>query len=73
VRFTKNRGFWGEAAEPFEARFSNGAWTTSEIVSQDSDEALKALRNEGLPFCEISARTGVPIGTLHRRLKGEAQ
>jgi hypothetical protein len=32
VRFTKNRGFLGEQAEPFEARFSNGQWTTSEIM-----------------------------------------
>jgi hypothetical protein len=69
IRFTKNRGFWGEDASPFEARFVNGQWTTSEIASDDSDDSLRALRDEGLSFREIAARTGVPIASLHRRLK----
>ena len=73
VRFTKSRGFWGEDAEPFEARFANGQWTTSEIVSDDSDEALEALRAEGLSLRDIEKRTGVPRSSLSRRLKGEAQ
>jgi hypothetical protein len=46
VRFTKSRGFWGEEAEPFEAKFAGGNWMTSEIVADDSDEALSAL---GIP------------------------
>jgi hypothetical protein len=48
VRFTKSRGFWGLDAEPFEARLADGQWTTAAIVAEDSDEALSALRAEGL-------------------------
>jgi hypothetical protein len=73
VRFTKNRGFWGEDAEPFEARFADGQWTTGEIVADDSDEALEALRAEGLSVRDIASRTGVPRSSVSRRLKGEAQ
>ena len=41
VRFTKNRGFWGEDAEPFEARFANGQWTTSEIIADDFERGAR--------------------------------
>ena len=71
IRFTKNRGFWGEDASPFEARFANGPWITSEIALDDSDEALEALRNEGLSLRDIEKRTGIPRSSLSRRLKGE--
>jgi hypothetical protein len=73
VRFTKNRGFWGQDAEPFEASFADGQWTTSEIVADDSDEALEALRAEGLSIRDIANRTGIPRSSVSRRLKGEAQ
>jgi hypothetical protein len=73
VRFTKSRGFWGEDAEPFEARFADGVWTTSEIVSDDSDEAVNALRAEGLSFRDIESRTGISRSSLSRRLKGETR
>jgi hypothetical protein len=73
VRFTKSRGFWGDDAEPFEARFHNGAWTTSEIVSDDSDATLGALRAEGHSLRDIEARTGIPRSSLSRRLKAETQ
>jgi hypothetical protein len=74
VRFTKNRGFYGEDAAPFEARFADGKWVTSEIASSDDDDELAALRAEGLSFRQIADRTGLPIATLHRRLKkGEPQ
>jgi AAA domain len=73
VRFTKNRGFYGEEAAPFEARFSDGQWSTSDIASGDSDEELKALRDEGLSFRQISERTSIPIATLHRRFKGDGK
>jgi hypothetical protein len=73
VRFTKSRGFWGDDAEPFEARFAEGQWTTSEIVSGGSDEALEVLRAEGFSLRDIEKRTGIPRSSLSRRLKGEAQ
>jgi putative DNA primase/helicase len=68
VRFTKNRGFWGDDAEPFEARFTDGQWSKSEIVSADSDESIAALQAEGLSLRQISERTGVSKSTLARRL-----
>ncbi len=72
VRFTKSRGFWGDDAEPFEARFANGAWSTSEIVGEDSDAALVALRAERLSIRDIAERCGLTKSTVARRLKGRA-
>ena len=72
VRFTKSRGFWGVDAEPFEARFADGVWSTSEIVAEDSDAALAALQAEGLSIRDIAERSGLPKSTVARRLKGHA-
>jgi hypothetical protein len=72
VRFTKSRGFWGRDAEPFEARFADGAWSTSEIVSDDSDESLHAWRAQGLSIRNIAERSGLSKSDVQRRLKGEA-
>jgi AAA domain len=72
VRFTKSRGFWGDDAEPFEARFVDGAWSTSEIVADDSDAALAALRAEGLSLRQIAERSGLSKSAVERRLKGGA-
>ena len=71
MRFTKNRGFWDRDAEPFEARYSDGAWTPSAIVAEDSDEALEALRADGLSVRQIAERTGVSKSEVQRRLKGD--
>ena len=70
VRFTKSRGFWGCDAEPFEARFGDGRWSTSEIVADDSDVGLATMRAEGLTLRQIAVRTGVSKSTVERRLKG---
>ena len=72
VRFTKSRGFWGADAEPFEARFVDGAWSTSEIVADDSDAALAAWRAEGLSIRQIAERSGLSKSAVDRRLKGDA-
>jgi putative DNA primase/helicase len=72
VRFTKSRGFWGDDAEPFEARFINSQWMTSEILSDHSNDALAAMQASGLSFRDIEERTGIPRSTLSRRLKGNA-
>jgi hypothetical protein len=71
VRFTKNRGFFGDDAAPFEARFQGDAWTVSDIVAGDSDEALSAWREQGLSLREISERSGIPKTTLLRKLNKE--
>jgi putative DNA primase/helicase len=70
VRFTKSRGFWGLDAEPFEARYSDGRWTTTAIVAEDSDEALAALRADGLSIRAIAERSGLSKSEVQRRLKG---
>jgi len=73
VRFTKSRGFWGDDAEPFEARFAGQKWTTSEIVFDDSDETLAVMHASGLSLRDIEQRTGVPRSTLSRRLNGSVR
>jgi putative DNA primase/helicase len=70
VRFTKNRGFWGLDAEPFEARLTEGRWSTAPIVADDSNEALAALRDQGLSIRDIAERSGVSKSEVQRRLKG---
>ncbi len=70
VRFTKSRGFWGRDVEPFEARFSDGQWTTAAIIAEDSDEALAALRADGLSVRAIAERSGLSKSEVQRRLKG---
>jgi hypothetical protein len=72
VRFTKSRGFWGRDAEPFEARFANDAWSTSEIVADDSDESMHAGRAQGLSIRDIAERSGVSKSEVQRRLKDGA-
>ena len=58
------------ASAPFEARFADGAWSTSEIVADDSATALAALKAEGLSIRQIAERVGLPKSTVERRLKG---
>lgn len=70
VRFTKSRGFWGRDAEPFEACFADGKWSTSQIVADDSDVGLAAMRAEGLTIRQIADRTGISKSAVERRLKG---
>ena len=73
IRFAKSRGFWGLDAEPCEARYSDGQWTTAAIVPEDSDEALAALRAEKLSYRAIAERSGVSKSEVQRRLKANGQ
>jgi hypothetical protein len=66
VRFTKSRGFWSPDAEPFEARFADGQWSTSEIIADDSDAtlaALQAVRYDGVLALAMK-RIALPHGTV---------
>lgn len=69
VNFTKARGFHGIEAEPFEARFVNGEWFTSEIIRDNTDDELNTLREQGLSVREIASRTGMSKSSVDRRLK----
>ena len=72
VRFTKSRGFYGQDAEPFEARFADGVWSTSQIVADDSDASLATMRAEGLSYRQIAERSGLSKSSVERRLNGGA-
>jgi hypothetical protein len=71
VRFTKSRGFFGDDAESFEARFSGGIWSISDITADDSDEGINALHVDGLSIRDIADRTGLSKSDVGRRLKKE--
>src|SRR5262249_30862805 len=53
VRFEKHRGFWGEAAKPFEAWLLDDQWSISDIKSGDDVATLRALKDSGLSLREI--------------------
>ena len=54
------------------ARFADGAWATSEIISDDSDESLHAWRAQGMSIRGIAERSGLSKSDIQRRLKGES-
>jgi RecA-family ATPase len=69
VHFTKARGFYGDDAEPFDPRLVDGAWCIGEIVRDDSDDTLAALKAQGMTVREMAERTGLPRSTISRKLK----
>jgi AAA domain len=73
VHFTKARGFYGDDAQPFEARLIDGVWRVGEIVRDDSDGTLAALKAQGLSIREIAERTGLPKSTISDKLKSGRQ
>jgi RecA-family ATPase len=70
IHFTKSRGFFGDEASPFEARLIEGRWQIGEIVRDDSDETLRALKSQGLSLRDIADRTGLSKDKVHRKLNG---
>lgn len=70
VHYSKARGFWGDDAAPFEARLVNGKWTVGEIIADDSDDAIRGMKDAGLTVREIAERTGLSKSSVDRRLKG---
>lgn len=72
VHYTKNRGFFGEDAKPFEAWLTdvNGKtyWKVTEIEDSQLDTAM-ALQREGLSQRDIGEEMGVSAATVCRLLK----
>lgn len=68
VQFTKSRGFSGSEAEAFEARFSDGAWSTKRLEDVRTAQIL-ALHSDGLNQRDIASEVGCGIGTVNRTLK----
>jgi putative DNA primase/helicase len=70
VHYTKARGFYGDDAEPFEARLTDGSWEVSEIVSGDTDEAIHSLKADGNSVRDIAVRLGLSKSAVARKLNG---
>ena len=68
VHFEKARGFHGREAEPFEAAFGAGGWTTRDLSDADMERAV-ALRGEGLTMREIADAMGTSKSRVDRMLK----
>jgi AAA domain/IclR helix-turn-helix domain len=74
VRFTKNRGFTGPDAEPFEAALQkDGTWVVQEIISDFDDDGIGAMHRNGMSIREIAERTGIPKSTVSDKLKAAVQ
>lgn len=69
VHYPKARGFYGPDAEPFEARFADGVWTTGPIQKGEDVEALKAMKREGMSVRDIATRTGLSKSAVDRKLR----
>ena len=68
VHFEKNRGFHGDAANPFEAALGAGGWTMRDLA--DADMARVAvLSAEGLSVRNIAGETGMSKSTVARLRK----
>lgn len=70
VHFTKSRGFWGEDAEPFEARLADGQWLVSPIAADNSAETIRKLKASGMTIREIAERVGMSKSSVERKLNG---
>ena len=71
VEFTKSRGFSGAEAEPFEAAFCDGLWSTKALADVRTARIM-GLHAEGLNQRDIAAEVGVGVATVNRTIKREA-
>lgn len=70
IHFTKSRGFYGDAAAPFEAHLCEGEWHTREITRDDNEATLRALQGQGMSVRDIAKETGLSKSAVSRKLKG---
>lgn len=70
VLYTKARGFFADAAAPFEASLVDGKWTASEITTDDSVETIRRLKASGETIRQIADRLGISKSVVERRLNG---
>lgn len=71
VRYEKSRGFYGAAAEPFEAWLTGNRWIVNPIKSGDDVETVRALKRQGLSLRAIAERTGLSKSTVQRMCDGD--
>lgn len=70
VHFTKNRGFLGEEAAPFEAHLIEGQWIVGELQRDGDDDTIRSLKAQGFSLRSIAKETGIPRSTVARKLHG---
>jgi putative DNA primase/helicase len=68
IHFEKARGFFGDEAEPFEARLVGERWQEGQIKSGDDVETLVSLHKSGMSIRDIADRTGLSKSSVQRKL-----
>lgn len=68
VEFTKSRGFSGADAEPFEALYRDGIWSTRRLEDVRTTQVL-SLKAEGMTQRDIASELGIGLATVNRILK----
>lgn len=68
VNFTKSRGMFGEDAEPFEAGYRDGLWSTKSLDDVRTAQILE-LHAEGLNQRDIAAEVNCSAATVNRVIK----
>ena len=65
VTFTKSRGFVGPEAEPFEAAYRDGEWSTKDIEDSLAEQAYQ-MASEGMTQRKIAAELGCSPAKVNR-------
>ncbi|WP_288758794.1 AAA family ATPase [uncultured Brevundimonas sp.] len=73
LHFTKNRGFFGQDAAPFEAIFEGGSWKRGPLRASADLARMQALKAEGLSQRAIGEALGVSHATVSRQLRAADQ
>lgn len=72
ISFEKQRGFLGDDAQPFEAKFSEkggvGSWEVRPVGKRARMELVTGLAASGKSYREIAEETGIPKSSVGRLL-----